>query len=162
MADRIVLGPIKGRPGYRQKHGRFNSTTGKLIEGLWKRVLSPNSRVHWRERALVHSYDVDQVLWAARALKGILPKTPFQKATVDIELIVTTGGRRDADNFMTTCKGALDGLVRALIIKDDDMDTIGTPSIRIIVDKNRGYSYRITIEETTDATVPSNSPSIEP
>jgi Holliday junction resolvase RusA-like endonuclease len=144
---RVVLGPINGRPGYARTK-KIELKTHKLVE-RWKRVLSPNSRVHWRERSIVHAKDVTDVMWAARAVQTMLPKEPMKHATVDIELIVTTGGRRDADNFLASCKGILDGIVQAGIIKDDDMDTIGTASIRIIVAKERGYSYRITIEEAT-------------
>ena len=113
----------------------------------WRTVLSPNGRVHWRDKHACMKKDLEAVLWAARSYGSALPTEPWIEATVTIDLYLRTKGRRDADNLLASLKGVLDGIVQAGLIRDDDMDTIGVPTVRVHVDPARAYSYEITVVE---------------
>jgi hypothetical protein len=128
---------VRGRPGYLQDS-----------RGAWKRVLSPNARPHWGSRAEAMRKD-SEAIWAAARTRGAPPRPPcpFQHASVSVELVVPVNRRRDAENTLSTLKGVMDSLVRLGIIVDDDLATIGMPTVTIVVDKARAYEYTVTVEE---------------
>jgi Holliday junction resolvase RusA-like endonuclease len=123
-----------------------NDRPGYLLTspGRWKRVLSPNARVHWRTRAECMAKDKERVCFKARAHRQ---SEPFTKATVSIELYVPRHYRRDADNTLAALKGVFDGLVAGGVIADDSMDVIGIPDVRWVVNKELAYGYRVTVTE---------------
>lgn len=113
----------------------------------WRLVLAQNARVHWRERHKVMVRDKEAVFWAAKAYRI---EHPYEHATVSITLYVKVNRRRDAQ-ILETCKGVLDGLVDAGIIADDSLDCIGVPTVRVLVDKELAYSYKVEVTEREQA-----------
>ena len=65
----------------------------------------------------------DAVMWMAKSAKG-RPKQPFEKAVVMITYYFSDRRRHDADNY--SGKFLLDGLTKAGIIVDDDLQHIST------------------------------------
>lgn len=65
----------------------------------------------------------DAVMWMAKSAKG-RPKQPFEKAVVMITYYFSDRRRHDADNYAG--KFLLDGLTKAGIIVDDDLQHIST------------------------------------
>jgi hypothetical protein len=68
--------------------------------------LSPNQRIHWRERA--------RRTKAARALalwKWALAKRPVADGPVEVSLLVRRGRLIDPDGALAGCKPILDGLL---------------------------------------------------
>lgn len=72
------------------------------------------------------------VQWACKASKE-RPKTPYEKAVVEITYYFPTHARHDADNYAG--KFLMDGLTKAGVIIDDDLKHI-TTIIRGAHDKN--------------------------
>jgi len=60
------------------------------------------------------------------------PPKPYKKAHVKITIFFSTQRCRDKLNY--PCKPEIDGLVRAKIIKDDNIEVIGDPEIHMDYD----------------------------
>lgn len=93
-------------------------TTFEIDLPLWKGKppLTMNQRIHWRQRAERTRKIRDSVAWKAKAmLLG-------QHEHIAVQLHYATGDqrRRDADNLVPTMKPAVDGLVDAQLVPDDD------------------------------------------
>lgn len=65
----------------------------------------------------------NSVQWACKANKD-RPKTPFEKAAVEITYYFPTLARHDADNYAG--KFLMDGLTKAGVIVDDDLKHVTT------------------------------------
>lgn len=125
---------IPGRPGH------------LLTRSGWLRVLTPNGRAHWRQKAKCMRKDKEAVYVAVRSLGGSSRDSPaLTHAHVKVTFYVTVAARRDADNLLSSLKGVLDGLVDAGVLVDDSLDVIGMPEIAVVVDKARAYSYEIEV-----------------
>ena len=79
-------------------------------------ALSPNGRAHWRKKATVQKEFKESVYYRAREYNL---DNPIDPATVHYHYR-WCGSRPDQDNFIASMKHALDGLVAAEIIVDDD------------------------------------------
>jgi len=131
------------RPGHLQQSG-YNSRT-KRRTTKWKPVLHPNARIHWTERAKCMHKDKNTVYAASRAA-GAPPRPvkPYEKARVDIAMLVTTHTRRDRDNLMSSVKGVMDGLVMAGILVDDNIEVVDGPHVSVTVGECYGYEVIVT------------------
>lgn len=76
----------------------------------------------WREAAAWHALQLPKV---ARPMAG--------PVLVDIALPVRRNGRRDAHNFMPTCKAIIDGLVDAGVVPDDSTRYLATRDPSFVV-----------------------------
>jgi hypothetical protein len=71
------------------------------------------------------------------------PKKPYERAHVKITIYFPTNRERDVLNY--PCKPEIDGLVKAKIIKDDNIKIIGKPEINLDYDPiNPRTEYEIT------------------
>jgi crossover junction endodeoxyribonuclease RusA len=85
---------------------------------LWrgKAPLTLNQRLHWRDQRARARTIREAAAWRVKALRlGTL-------AHVSVQLHYATGDnrRRDSDNLVPTMKPAVDGLVDAGLVPDDD------------------------------------------
>ena len=88
---------------------------------------SRNSRVHWTALHRVKDQVYDDVLITLME-SGFKKGKPLEQATVTFTFYIPDRRNRDADNLITACKPILDGLVRAGVIEDDNLVTIGVPT----------------------------------
>lgn len=81
------------------------------------KLLSPNSRYHWSERAR-RAANLKQAAWAM-ALSRRLPH--LERVSVAVEYQPPDGRHRDADNAAAASgKPCIDGLVAAGVLDDDE------------------------------------------
>jgi crossover junction endodeoxyribonuclease RusA len=78
--------------------------------------LSLNDHEHWRERHRKGAAAKTDAHWAIKAAR--LPKMPA--AAVVLHWRVPNWGRRDLDNMAASLKPAIDALVAAGVVPDDD------------------------------------------
>lgn len=81
-----------------------------------KPPLSHNQRLHWREKAQRTRNIRDHVSWRVKAAK--LPQQ--RRITVQLHYAPQDNRRRDAPNLTATSKPAIDGLVDAGLVPDDN------------------------------------------
>jgi crossover junction endodeoxyribonuclease RusA len=81
-----------------------------------KPPLTLNQRLHWSEKARRTKTLREAAAWSAKALKlGRL-----EHVTVQLHYAPGDMRRRDSDNLSATLKPAVDGLVDAGLVEDDD------------------------------------------
>lgn len=111
-----------------------------------KPPLTLNQRLHWSEKARRTRMIRETVGWQAQAMR--LGHAPH----ISVQLHYTTGDRRrrDSDNLVPTMKPAVDGLVDAGVVPDDDPAHVTTimPAIYNGTGKRRLW---ITIHITEEA-----------
>lgn len=81
-------------------------------------VLSANDRGHWAKRHRWTKEIRDTAFWFARQAK----LGPYEAITVTAVIHPPDNRRRDAHNLLPTVKAAVDGLVDAGVIEDDNDD----------------------------------------
>lgn len=95
-----------------------------VLDGLPKVIA--NARMHWRVK---HN---EMQAWKSKVFYAIQPnarpKKPLAKAKITLTRHSSTCP--DYDNLASSWKGAIDGLVMAGIIIDDNMNVIGMPDFR--------------------------------
>lgn len=100
--------------------------------------LSPNARVHWREKARVVAAYREGCGWAAKVdgftqhwRRDELPlKSPVRAA---VTFVVPDRRKRDLDNLLAMLKPAWDGLVDAGVLAGDDSERFSVESTEIVV-----------------------------
>ena len=115
--------------------------------------LSPNARLHWAQKAKAVKAArkearlsvLHQVYAADRA------KTAGQRLRVSLEFIPKTAARRDLDNLIASCKGALDGIADALAVDDSRFEL----SARIGPKCPEGAYVSVTVESVNQTTTES-------
>jgi|TARA_R100000306_G_scaffold27198_1_gene30717 Holliday junction resolvase RusA-like endonuclease len=97
---------------------------------------SRNSRVHWTalHRAKDKVYDD---IYIALMEAGYKRNYTYIKAKVTLTFYLPDQRNRDADNLITRSKPVLDGLVRAELLADDNLKTIGSPIYQFEYRKRR-------------------------
>ncbi len=96
----------------------------KVTLPLPHRALSPNARVHWREkatatkayRALASTSGREQIIGQANAGRH---EWRWKSATAQATFFHTQNRRRDRDNLLASLKAAFDGIADAGIVADD-------------------------------------------
>lgn len=102
-----------------------------ILDHLPDKRLSPNAREHFMRKASVVA-DIRKEAWVtARNAWGSEPA--MKQARIIYKFIVTTRGRRDVENLLSSCKGAVDGIVDAGVLVDDSWQhlSIGGASIEL-------------------------------
>ena len=90
--------------------------------------LTANQRMHWKPRNLVTQNIKDAVIWRCRQ-----QKVPVMgRVHVTVLVRVPDRRRRDLENLAPTVKAAIDGLVLAEIIPDDNWEHLVGPDYRVI------------------------------
>ena len=97
---------------------------------------SRNSRAHWTQlhRAKDRVYDDIHV---ALLEAGFRKEYIYYRAHVTLTFYLPDQRQRDADNMITRSKPVLDGLVRAELLADDNLKTIGAPTYQFEYRKRR-------------------------
>lgn len=94
------------------------------------RGLHPNARKHWRRRAeLKKNYRASAGEWAAVARIENNAK-PLDAADITLHYYTTTGRAQDSDNLIAWAKTAIDSLVDARLLSDDNRLTYMPPTIQ--------------------------------
>lgn len=84
------------------------------------RVLSPNSRAHWRQKARATKAYRGLAAAAAAAARGLTYEPlPMRAAIVRATYRVADRRRRDRDNLLAMLKPVFDGLQDAGVVRDD-------------------------------------------
>lgn len=95
----------------------MNSIT--IVLPLPTRKLSPNARVHWREKAaLTKASRKVAHLASLEALKNRRPPG-WLKAKMEVRAFFKMNRSRDADNFMASLKSSCDGIADSGIVAND-------------------------------------------
>lgn len=113
-ADSSPAGALTQREGGTPAGSTGRTFTIALPAGL--EMLSLNDRLHWRERHKRGEVIRNAACWAARMAK--VPQLP--RAGVVIEYQPPDRRHRDADNPIAAAKAAIDGLVIARCLPDDE------------------------------------------
>ena len=90
--------------------------TVALPPGL--KLLNANDRMHYRPRAALTATIVDAAIVMARQAK--IPK--LDRVTITAVLHPVDARRRDPHNWYPSIKAAIDGIVRAGVLSDDDSE----------------------------------------
>ena len=109
---------------------------------------SPNSRAHWRTKAMFATqYQSDVHLMVLDTFGvGNVPIAEG-KRRLDLTFIFRYPNRRDEDNLRARFKSGLDALVKARLLVDDDPMFLETGTITILVDKARAPMTIIELED---------------
>lgn len=99
------------------------------------RRLSPNARVHWREKAKVVADYRQECAWSAVAVykkrTGWLSDLPVAlkpPVRAVVTFVVPDRRKRDMDNLLASLKPAWDGLVDAGVLAGDDSERFSVES----------------------------------
>jgi len=84
------------------------------------RSLSPNGRAHWHAKGRAKRSQRDTARLTALAELGRNPQPRWHDATVSVTWYAKSARWPDADNAIGSLKGAIDGLVDAGVLIDDD------------------------------------------
>jgi len=108
-----------------------------------------NSRVHWTERATANSVMRQWACYRARAITDREPR--WRTATITVQAHYDDRRRRDNDGLLASLKSAIDGIVDAGILHDDDAITyVVLPAMR---DREKGEAgVTITVYPVEGAT----------
>lgn len=83
--------------------------------------LSPNARVHWRDRADQVAKQRKAAYYATKAALSVSARENLMSAgklAVRVEFFPPDRRARDLDNLMASCKGIFDGIADALGVND--------------------------------------------
>ena len=102
----------------------------RLVLDLPPRELSPNFRSHWAKKAKAVKYYREQA-WARARIEAPRPFLEWKRATLRTTWYLPDARRRDPDNLMASLKAAIDGLVDARVLADDNGLIIHPPVLAI-------------------------------
>lgn len=123
--------------------------TSLVVSLTWPaRALSPNARGHWSAKAkAAHAYRQEAWLAAKASMfrAGVQHAPQWSAATITITGHPPDNTRRDSDNLLAQMKAAIDGLVDAGVLKDDNkiryvVNPMGSP--------RKGGEVVVTIEQS--------------
>ena len=90
-------------------------------------LLTANQRGHWRRRA----ERTATLRWAARHAAVTTGAQPMNRARCTVLIHWPDRRRRDAHNITPTIKAAIDGVVDAGLLPDDDDTHLTGPDLRV-------------------------------
>lgn len=137
---------------------RRNHAEPLLVLTITGPRFSSNDRLHWAEKAHLTQWWRDGARVRARAMIGT-SWTPPERARVLVEFIPGSRRRVDPGNAAPAAKAAIDGLVLAGVLIDDDAAHLDGPDYRLApgppVRQWLGmWTLRFTITEVTGAAEP--------
>ncbi|WP_431870880.1 hypothetical protein [Nocardiopsis eucommiae] len=88
--------------------------------------LNSNQRLHWATKARKTKAIRDAAAWATKALN----QTPMAAVEITAVIHPKTNRRFDPHNFQPTVKAAIDGIVDAQLIADDDATRLVSVAFR--------------------------------
>ena len=106
-------------------------------------ALSPNARPHWAQKHRA-TQSLRTVAWACAYS---VARDRIEKATIQPIFVVASKRRRDPDNWLAMLKPAIDGLVDAGILIDDDSEHVKLLSPQFVVDRSKAP---MTVLEVSD------------
>lgn len=106
----------------------MNTTTGRTVTVPLPAMpyLNSNQRLHWATKARRTRAIRDAAWYVTRALK----EQPMEKAEITAVIHPKTNRRFDPHNFQPTVKAAIDGIVDARLIADDDATRLVSVAFR--------------------------------
>ena len=110
--------------------------------GWW---LIRKAKVHDTEMAYVYSL----IAYREKTGKGMV-HIPLKKVSAEVLFVFKDQRRRDLDNWIGRLKGYWDGIVKAGIIEDDNIDIVTSINVKFEVDKSRAPLTIITLSEVGD------------
>ena len=103
------------------------------------------AKVHDTEMAYVYSL----IAYREKNGDGRL-SLPMKAVTASVTYVFKETRRRDLDNWIGRLKGYWDGIVKAGIIEDDNIDIITSINVKFEIDKSRAPLTIITLSEVGD------------
>lgn len=88
--------------------------------GIPPATLSPNGRVHWARKSKAKKHQRQSAKYVALAAIDRAPAPAWPEANVMLRWHSVRNRWPDADNAIASVKGAIDGLVDAGVLADDD------------------------------------------
>lgn len=82
------------------------------------RVLSPNVSAHGARKGAARKRQREEAWVLAKAMRLVRPGAPCDPVVVRLDAYPRHERRRDIDNLLASCKGALDGLAQAIGVDD--------------------------------------------
>ena len=83
------------------------------------RKLSPNARIHWAAKAKITKKARTAAYYACIEVLGKRASPSWGKSRYLVHAYFKTAAARDADNFMASLKGYIDGIADAGIVTND-------------------------------------------
>lgn len=123
----------------------MTTTTTYRLDLPWPRPpLNHNQRLHWAKRAPIIAKIRRDVGWLAKAAK--IPACGH----ITVQLVYAPGLRRkrDAPNWTATSKPAIDGLVDAGVVPDDNGEYVTELPVMILPPPEPGPRCWLTVEIT--------------
>lgn len=111
-------------------------------------LLNANQRLHWAPKNRITQQIRSDAFLLARAAK--IP--PLDRIRVDAIYEPPDRRRRDAGNYYPTYKAAIDGLVDAGVVGDDDSKHVDGPFMRIADDPHPGGRIVLIVTELSEET----------
>jgi Holliday junction resolvase RusA-like endonuclease len=100
-------------------------------------TLHAHNRGNWRSKAApTRAYREEAALLAKQEMRRKRGSYPFEKAELGIDIYFPNLRRRDTLNVVQGLKPAIDGLVDARLIDDDDWQRLKIGYIRSYLDKD--------------------------
>lgn len=93
-------------------------TQYKIELPIPSRILSPNARVHWAQKA-AKTKNLREMAYLVSLAVMALEKPLWEKAFVDITYFFPQNRRRDKDNLLSMLKAAFDGIGDSGMVKND-------------------------------------------
>lgn len=106
-------------------------------------LLSSNQRPHWATKARRTRLIRDTAAWTTRALR----EAPMERVVVTAVVHPKTNRQFDPDNYHPTAKAALDGVVDAGLLPDDDTRHVIRTSYEAGPKTPEGWRFELHIEE---------------
>lgn len=106
---------------------------------------SPNARAHWAKRyrdTLGKRGYAEAVFYECLDLRNQMeaaarqPLEPFKKARLDLTFVFAQRRRRDPDNYLAATKSAIDALVKAGLLIDDNASHLTIGQIKLAINKD--------------------------
>lgn len=106
-------------------------------------LLSSNQRQHWAAKAKRTRMIRDAAAWAARSHRA----EPMSRVCVTAVIHPKTARRFDPHNYQPTVKAAIDGLVDAGLLVDDDSKRVVSVAFRAGPKSPQGWRVELHVEE---------------
>lgn len=103
-------------------------TTGRTITIALPHMpyLNSNQRLHWAAKARKTKAIREAAAWATKALRA----QPMDQVEITVVVHPKTNRRFDPHNYQPTAKAAIDGIVDARLIADDDSSRLVSTAFR--------------------------------
>lgn len=125
----------------------MDTTTGRVVTVALPPMpyLNSNQRLHWATKARRTRAIRDAAAWATKALR----QAPMGAVEITAVIHPKTNRRFDPHNLQPTVKAAIDGIVDARLIADDDSSRLVSVAFRAGEKDPAGTRIDLIVKEVT-------------